>query len=222
VASDTLSVILISSFAKMTVLRPSKNLASLSFYLFLVASDVSSAFVITTKQQLTNSPSALASKTSDRAHIERNLEDMMDNDWREFRAKLVAQERAASAQQQSDKKKKKDLGDEKLTKQGHLSDLFAGAISSIFHKHEEKANIFEGDHIAGIDAEDPFVSAAELPLYLEKVVIDKHRWAHEIPHVEPGCVLIANEKLAGVFHQTVVLIVQHCDETGSVGIVINR
>lgn len=70
--------------------------------------------------------------------------------------------------------------------------------------------------------EDPFVSPAELPLFIQETKINKHRWAHEIPHVEPGCVLIANEKLGGVFHQTVVLIVQHCERSGSIGMVINR
>jgi len=35
-------------------------------------------------------------------------------------------------------------------------------------------------------------------------------------------VLVANEKLGGVFHQTVVLVIEHNDVTGSTGIVINR
>jgi putative transcriptional regulator len=52
--------------------------------------------------------------------------------------------------------------------------------------------------------------------------INKHRWAHDIAHIEPGCVLIANEKLNGVFHQTVVLIVDHHEKTGTTGVVINR
>ena len=63
--------------------------------------------------------SQLCSKNSDRAHIERNLEDMMDNDWRVFRAKLVAQEQA---EEESNKKKSKKtksdspVEDEKLAK----------------------------------------------------------------------------------------------------------
>lgn len=44
----------------------------------------------------------------------------------------------------------------------------------------------------------------------------------QIPHIEPGCVLVANERLGGVFHQTVVLIIDHNDSSGSTGIVINR
>ena len=36
-------------------------------------------------------------KSSDRAYIERSLEDMMGEDWREFRAKLVLQEQHEAA-----------------------------------------------------------------------------------------------------------------------------
>jgi putative transcriptional regulator len=166
---------------------------------------------------------SLKSKNSDRAHIERNLEEMMDNDWRVFRAKLVAQEEQQEALQQNQQKPKQEI-DDKLHKQGQLGDLFAGAINSIFHKKEK--SIFDGDSIGGAylhKSDDPFVSEAELPaLLMPSVTVNKHRWAHAIPHVETGCVLVANEKLGGVFHQTVVLVVQHCDRTGSVGIVINR
>ena len=73
------------------------------------------------------------------------------------------------------------------------------------------------------ECEDPFVSHAEIPVLMQsKVIIDKHRWAHPITHIEPGCVLVANEKLGGVFHQTVILIIEHNDAVGSKGIVINR
>lgn len=206
------------------------------------------------------SSSSLHEKTSDRAHIERNLEEMMDNDWREFRAKLVALEKAnggiqttsASGTESTAAASSASNGSNhpELKHQGQLSELFGAAISSIFKGHQESKNaaaaaaaaaakmnikqdlttnsnnnnIFDGNTIAGLEmnSEDPFVSADELPLFLPSVTIDKHRWAHEIPHVEPGCVLLANEKLGGVFHQTVVLIVQHSESTGSIGIVINR
>jgi putative transcriptional regulator len=198
-------------------------------------------------------------KNSDRAHIERSLEAMMDNDWRVFRAQLVAQEkREAELLRDSNKKSKKAsaadasaaVKDEKLAKQGQLGDLFAGAISSIFNKagggsngnaaasaataaatkataSSKESSIFDGDSVGRyelpLNCEDPFVSEQELPTLLQpSVLIDKRRWAHEIPHVEPGCVLIANEKLGGVFHQTIVLIVQHAENAGSTGIVINR
>ena len=170
------------------------------------------------------------SKNSDRAHLEKNLEDMMDNDWRVFRARLVAQE-GVEAQERA-KKPPSAPNDEKLAKQGQLGDLFAGAISSIFSKSTKDApkdeDIFDGRCIGGalpddIVSQDPFVSAAELPILMKsKVNIDKHRWAHEISHIEPGCILIANEKLGGVFHQTVVLIIEHNEANGSTGIAINR
>lgn len=147
----------------------------------------------------------------------------MDNDWREFRARLVAQEKAED--KESSGSSKKDVKDEKLAKQGQLGDLFAGAISSIFSVRK-KENIFDGDSVGRSPivpfCEDPFVSEQELPILLKPTTIDKRRWAHEIPHVEPGCVLIANEKLGGVFHQTVVLVIQHSESSGSTGIVINR
>lgn len=184
------------------------------------------------------------SKNSERAHIERNLEEMMGNDWRLFRANLVAKEHAETNQDRTNdppasEPGSKDYGDDKLAHQGQLGDLFAGAISSIFQKKNSSRvpggrklspeNIFDGDSIGGLTDEgklvsnDPFVSEAELPLLIKsKVKINKHRWAHEIPHVESGCILLANEKLGGVFHQTVVLIVQHDEKTGSIGIVINR
>ena len=56
----------------------------------------------------------------------------------------------------------------------------------------------------------------------EEVKIDRHRWAHPLSHIEPGSLLVANEKLGGVFHQTVVLIIDHNESTGSTGMVINR
>lgn len=181
----------------------------------------------------------LFSKSSDRAYIERTLEDMMGDDWREFRAKLVAQEQAASftaltsiaSNATTHHAASSTTTDSKLLKQGQLGDLFAGAINSIFHnsqnnptkKAKENQNIFDGDCIGGIECNDPFASKDELPALMPSTIkIDKHRWAHPIPHPEPGSVLIANEKLGGIFHQTVVLIIQHCDKAGSTGVVINR
>lgn len=195
-------------------------------------------------------------KSSDRAHIERNLEDMMQNDWREFRAKLIQQENTPGGVPLAPDPvaEVEEVKDPSLAKQGQLGEMFAGAISSIFEpnkkkkqqqqqrkqekqrKEQQPANIFDGDTVGTPDTttttttsgdileshEDPFVSAAEIPLLLRETKIDRHRWAHAIPHVETGCVLLANEKLGGVFHQTVVLIVQHCEKSGSIGIVINR
>ena len=226
-------------------------------------------------------------KNAQRAHIERNLEEAMDNDWRVFRARLVAKEKLELQDEKKKKKSKKnaksssddndhsakshsssaeDNDDPKLQRQAQLSDLFAGALSSIFKPYQQKTppepssdtSIFAGDTVGGAHCiptknskndgvvdneednldvmagdddndkevfqnEDPFASDAELPLRLpHQTLIDKHRWAHEIPYIEPGAVLVANEKLGGVFHQTVVLVVEHHETTGTFGIVINR
>ena len=201
------------------------------------------------KIALTGSVSALTMvKRSERAFIEKSLEDAMNNDWRVFRAHLVAQEQVESTKtpKKNNSNNRKDntnaasnsnnKGDDKNAKQGgnDLGDMFADAISSIFSKREKDARhdvIFDGDTVGGVslpneeilNCEDPFVSREELPILINSgVAIDKHRWAHTIPHVEPGCVLVANEKLGGVFHQTVVLIIDHCESQGSTGIIINR
>lgn len=228
----------------------------------------------------------LMAKNSDRAHLERNLEQMMGDDWRLFRAKLIAQENIESdsvATTTTNNNKKADSINNSNTKSNNnhhnnagekskhsqLSDLFAGAINSIFHNNDNNTNknkskvsskkegsIFDGDTIGGasydrrhydfdsVDSSskflsslcsssstststnnvDPFVTVEELPCHMNPTItnVNKHRWAHEISHIETGCVLIANEKLGGVFHQTIVLIVQHNDKAGSIGIVINR
>jgi len=220
-------------------------LCSIGFVLLLSTSTASvDAFVPPIRSCTSRKCTSLdAKKNSSRAHVERQFEDSMGDDWRVFRAKLVAQEKmeaaaAARGAENGDAGSNSKIAsvsyNRELSKQAQLGDLFGSAINSIFHSKQHAAaaaqgDIFVGDAIGGIPAdtvsnhEDPFVSAAELPLLIEpKVAIDKHRWAHPIPHVEPGSVLIANEKLGGVFHQTVVLIIQHNDQTGSVGIVINR
>lgn len=175
---------------------------------------------------------ALFMKNNDRAFLEKQLEDMMDNDWRVFRARLVAHERLDQEQETSLRTAAaQEEADAKLAKQGQLGEMFAGAISSIFSLKSPAATtttapredaVFKGDTI-GMLLEDPFVTEDELPVHIQrKVSIDKHRWAHLIPHVEPGCILLANEKLGGVFHQTVVLVVEHSESQGSIGVIINR
>jgi len=149
------------------------------------------------------------SKDSERARTERNLEEMMGDDWRVFRAKLIAQE-------QEDEELCDDCSEEEKN-MNRLGNLFSNAISSIFNDKPEE------ESISNID--DPFVSdrdeiVAVSPHHHKD--FDKHRWAHPISHIEPGCVLIANEKLGGVFHQTIFLIIDHNDRTGSTGVCINR
>lgn len=131
--------------------------------------------------------------------------------------------------------------DTELEKQGQLGEMFGNAISSIFNKASNQkdppskvdsndSNIYRGDSIGrgvlhnDLVYQDPFVSVDELPIHIKpkKITLSKHRWAHKLENLEPGCVLIANEKLGGVFHQTVVLIVDHHEKTGTTGVVINR
>jgi putative transcriptional regulator len=175
----------------------------------------------------------MSGKDNHRARVEKNLEDMMDRDWRLFRAKLVAQE-AHEAQLNAERSQKRAVSDisndhdDKQAKQEKFGNIFAAFFH---HKGNDDASIFNGDNIGSATpesmipdtCEDPFVSKDELPVLLQpKVKINKHRWAHSLSHIEPGCVLIANEKLGGVFHQTVVLVIEHSDVTGSTGIIINR
>ena len=47
------------------------------------------------------------------------------------------------------------------------------------------------------------------------------QWAHELAHVEPGCVLVANEHMKhDVYQQSVILIVNHSEKEGSMGLVL--
>ena len=171
-------------------------------------------------------------KDSHRARVEKNLEDMMNNDWRVFRAQLVAKEslEAIESEQTHSQVSASSVEDEKQAKQEKLGHFFASIFSNK-KNDDSRADIFDGHEIGGASCipeipdkcEDPFVSHAEIPVLLEsKVRLDKRKWAHPISHIEQGCVLVANEKLGGVFHQTVVLIVDHNDSTGSTGIIINR
>lgn len=175
-------------------------------------------------------------KDNHRARVEKNLEEMMGRDWRMFRARLVAQEAAEERERQSRQQQQGKHGhgssqvtDAKQAKQEKFGNLFAAIFQN--KENEDNAALFQGNGIGGAtsesmipaNCEDPFVSKDEIPVLLQsKVHVDKHRWAHALTHIEPGCVLIANEKLGGVFHQTVVLIIEHNDVTGSTGIVINR
>lgn len=194
----------------------------------------STTLAFTARQtQIDSSLSLGMSKNSDRAYIERSLEDAMNNDWRLFRAQLVAQEKASK---EKSTENQQSIVENEVVRQGQLGDLFAGAISNIFksprkgeeqHAHaknrQSEEELFLGEGI-GNASPDPFASVAELPLWFESKTtnVSKHRWAHEIPHLEPGCVLLANEKLSGVFHQTVVLIIEHHEQTGTFGVIINR
>mmetsp|Transcript_46301 Transcript_46301/g.68293 ORF Transcript_46301/g.68293 Transcript_46301/m.68293 type:complete len:405 (+) Transcript_46301:304-1518(+) len=185
------------------------------------------------------------SKDSNRARVEKNFEDMMGDDWRVFRAKLIAQERVDS--DSTDSNSNSQNSDDRQDHRTGLGNMVAGAISSIFSspnqtQHEKgetssgaapemekgiNSNDIESNMLqfegTTLQCTDPFLSEEELPIMMQpKVQLNKHRWAHPLTHIEPGCVLLANEKLGGVFHQTVVLVIDHHETTGSTGIVINR
>ncbi|KAL3798143.1 hypothetical protein HJC23_005704 [Cyclotella cryptica] len=161
---------------------------------------------------------------------------MMGDDWREFRARLVAREHAEELAETRTKTSVQGSSSSP-PKEEKFSKIISGAISSIFSKggkDDEKKDMFNGE-VGGANkfskldipnsCEDPFLSVEECHILYDKpadVNIDKHRWAHPLGHLEPGCVLIANEKLGGVFHQTVVLIIDHSEKTGSTGMIINR
>jgi putative transcriptional regulator len=183
------------------------------------------------------------SKNNDRARMEKSWEHMMGEDWREFRAKLVAQEHADEMMVASPNKTKQPQTSSSGGSNNGGGNFLAGAISSIFSKGDTKEgegggattptkNIFNGDAVGGATkyskipsaCDDPFLSVEECHIMYDEpdVKIDKHRWAHPMYHLEPGCILVANEKLGGVFHQTVVLIIDHNENTGSTGMVINR
>uniref|UniRef100_A0A6S8S5M8 Transcriptional regulator n=3 Tax=Ditylum brightwellii TaxID=49249 RepID=A0A6S8S5M8_9STRA len=181
--------------------------------------------------------------STERARIEKKLDTMLGEDWRVFRAKLVAKEIVEIQEKaQSQACSEPEFHDDQLERQAHIGNIFAGAISSIFSSGQkgsaqgssdkDNENIFDGDHVGGADVydviskdcPDPFVTHDEVPIMLRPAdnLINKAHWAHPIGHIEPGCVLIANEKLGGVFHQTVVLIIEHHEKKGTTGIVINR
>merc|ERR1740115_217720 len=74
------------------------------FTLLLFAGTTSSivGFIIP-KTQLYSGNTALRTKNSDRARTERILEESMGDDWRLFRAKLVAQEKAEKVSEKGNK-----------------------------------------------------------------------------------------------------------------------
>ena len=185
----------------------------------------------------------------------------MGEDWREFRAKLVAREHAEGEMAMSNSGKVKQQrrrgqsvsggkeeggilgafskvssifskGEKKGNEEGTGDTTAAVATEATRHAAESSGNIFDGDAVGGATkyskipsaCSDPFMDEEECHLIYDEpdVTLDKHRWAHSLSLIEPGCILVANEKLGGVFHQTVVLIIDHNEATGSTGMVINR
>jgi len=178
----------------------------------------------------TNIVSLGMAKDSDRARIERDFEDMMGDDWRVFRAKLIAEEHKEAVgggfDNESDwKNGHVDAFGRKFNRPQARSSSSYLASEDFIQEYNEFTDFNNNIGNGRVDPQmqDPFVSEAEkLAAKSGNVHFDKHRWAHPLSHVETGCVLIANEKLGGVFHQTVILIVNHDEHTGSTGVCINR
>lgn len=171
------------------------------------------------------------SKNSDRARHERDFEDMMGDDWRVFRAKLIDQEKREAAggtrgdvfeSENSWTNDHIDSIGRKFTRPNERRQQPSSHIpTEDFIQQYNEYSIFNGDNIGG--AGDPFATEEEkVAANARRMNFDKHRWAHPISHIETGCVLVANEKLGGVFHQTVILIVNHNEKTGTTGVCINR
>jgi len=179
----------------------------------------------------TNTVSLGMAKDNDRARQERDFEDMMGDDWRVFRAKLIDQEKieaAGTGDAQDISKSENDWINGPVDSFGRTfsrpDEIPSSHIpTQDFIQEYNDFSIFNGDNIGGAGVQDPFTTDTEkVAVNDNKINFDKHRWAHPISHVETGCILMANEKLGGVFHQTVILVVNHDEHTGTTGVCINR
>ena len=93
------------------------------------------------------------SKDSDRAQIEYNLEDMIEDDQRVFRANLIAQEKEEEQQMPCDMGDNNCSNEEKIN---GLGNLLSNVISSIGNDESEEQLISNGYNIGFLD--NPFVS----------------------------------------------------------------
>ena len=196
----------------------------------------------------------MSHKDNERARFERELDNMMGNDWRLFRAQLVSEERQIQQTSSGDRYHRQDryFRQERNHMPQQPHEVYARPNEFVsmnsddatqrrrdrydhtkYPKHDDTSRhavssinvgsdslMFE---VEGVECEDPFATPDEILAVREpKAMINKYRWAHPIPYIEPGCVLLASERVDGVLRQTVVLIVDHSDAIGSTGIIINR
>ncbi|GMI16078.1 hypothetical protein TrVE_jg1110 [Triparma verrucosa] len=116
------------------------------------------------------------------------------DDWRTFRAKLVAQERLVEKVQKVQRGK-----------------VRRARFPNFFKDAQDTEEVEEGFDFGG---EGSLGGGAGLI---------GETWAHELTSVERGSVLLANENLGGVFMQTVVLILDVKEGGGgATGVVVNR
>jgi len=168
-------------------------------------------------------------KSNTRARLERKYNDMMEDDWRWFRANLIAVEKTRrerdalrAKQQQQQQQQQQSLGQSSLGNNNGVSQTFREQNNIDCPPVKE---IRPGHYYVGFEEEleSEIYPFDEGPLFGDSdVKVDKLCWAHKIPSVEVGAVLIAGYELGGVFHQSVTLIVSHNNSTGSIGVVINR
>jgi len=121
-------------------------MSSRRFYLFILLSLIASSDAfINTYSKPKQADKMFMVKNSDRARLEKCFEDLMDNDWRVFRARLVAQERNDPielsnkvASNRASQETSVESRDEKQVRQDKLGNIFA-AIFSKRESDERKA-----------------------------------------------------------------------------------
>lgn len=191
--------------------------------LFLAAAKVATSFTSQPMKRSVSVASVSAHKNLDRAHTELEFEHAMGDDWRLFRAKLVAQERFqpkprrlfSTVRLKNFVKRWVSLLQQKRT--GGLL-ARARALIRAPTDYQNQFNIKLSD-------QDPFVSADELPIFItDSPKVDKFRWAHSLSYIEPGCVLLASDRVrpSSPFYRTAILVLQHDIETGTVGVILNK
>ena len=138
-----------------------------------------------------SSKTRLYAKNPDRARMERELEDLMDRDWRAFRARLVMNEATEAKEAAAPDQSVNGINgsadgpfDERLDKQNAMGNLFAGAISSIFRSNkeaeeqakvnalcnendDEECSIFDGDAVGGATAFSTLPNGVDDPFLSE-------------------------------------------------------
>ncbi len=118
-------------------------------------------------------------------------------DWRSYRAALVMRERQEAAIKAS--------GDRGLIRRRIAWPSFANGLNPPeATQHCEDVPSESGDADGGVSTK----------------ALTKD-WAHPIPHLEPGCLLLASPNLRGVYARTAVLLLSHTS-SASLGLVINR
>lgn len=189
--------------------------------LLLAAAESVTSFTL---QPMKRAVHVLAHKNLDRAHTELEFEHAMGDDWRLFRAKLIAQERSQPKPRRLfSTVRLKNLVKSwvSLLKQKRTGGLLARARALI----RAPTDYQNQSNIKKLLDQDPFVSAGELPIFIkDSPKVDSRRWAHPLSHIEPGCVLLANERVrpSNPFYKTAILVLQHDAETGTVGVILNK